>query len=107
MVKICKGLPEEEKRRLISLLREFGEVFTWKYEKMRGLDPKLVTPKLNVDPKAKHVKQLAKKYNLDVEEKIKVEVIKLFHRGDQVSRIVSQHSSYEEEMRVDKDMCGL
>ena len=44
---------------------------------MRGLDPKLVSPKLNVDPKAKHVKQLAKKYNLDVEEKIKVEVIKL------------------------------
>ena len=59
------------------MLREFGEVFTWKYEKMPGLDPKLVTPKLNVDPKAKHVKQLAKKYNLDVEEKIKVEVIKL------------------------------
>ena len=28
VVKICKGLPEEEKRRLISLLREYEEVFT-------------------------------------------------------------------------------
>ena len=41
----------------------------------------LVTYKLNVDPKAKPMKQLARKYRLDVEEKIKVEVDKLLNAG--------------------------
>ena len=36
-----------------------------------------MTYKLNVGPKAKPMKQLARTYRLDVEEKIKVEVDKL------------------------------
>lgn len=56
MVKISKCLLEEEKRRLISLLREYKDVFTWKYEEMPGLNPKLVTHKMSVDPKAKPAK---------------------------------------------------
>lgn len=56
MVKISKSLLEEEKRRLISLLREYKDVFTWKYEEMPGLNPKLVTHKMSVDPKAKPAK---------------------------------------------------
>ena len=48
---------------------------------MLGFDPKLVTHKLNVNPKAKLVKQLARTYCLDVEEKIKVEVDKLLKAG--------------------------
>lgn len=56
MVKISKSLLEEEKRRLISLLREYKDFFTWKYEEMPGLNPKLVTHKMSVDPKAKPAK---------------------------------------------------
>lgn len=56
MVKISKSLLEEEKRRLISFLREYKDVFTWKYEEMPGLNPKLVTHKMSVDPKAKPAK---------------------------------------------------
>ena len=37
---------------------------------MLRLDPKLVTHKLNVDPKAKSMKHPTRKYHLDVEEKI-------------------------------------
>ena len=48
---------------------------------MPGLDPKLVTHKLNVDPKAKSVKHPTRKYHLDVEEKIKVKVSKLLKVG--------------------------
>ena len=81
MVKISKGLLEEEKRRLIALLKEYGDVFAWVYEEMPGLDPKVVTHKLNVNPKAKLVKQPTKKYCLDVEEKIKAEVSKLLKAG--------------------------
>ena len=44
---------------------------------MPCLDPKLVTHKTNVDPKSKPMKQPVRKYHLDVEEKVKVEVNKL------------------------------
>ena len=43
MVKISKGLLEEEKRRLMALLKEYKDVFAWDY---KGLDPKVVTHKL-------------------------------------------------------------
>ena len=56
MVKISKGLLEEEKRRLIALLKEYKDVFAWDYEEILGLDPKVVTHKLDVDPEAKLVK---------------------------------------------------
>ena len=52
---------------MVALLKEYKEVFAWDYEEMPGLDPKLVTHKLNVDPKAKPMKQPARKYHLDVE----------------------------------------
>ena len=63
------------------MLREYKNVVVWKYEEMPGLDPKLVTHKLSVNPKAKPVKQPARKYHLDVKEKIKVKVDKLLKAG--------------------------
>ena len=48
---------------------------------MQGLDPKLVTHKLNVDLKAKLMKHPARKCRLDVGEKIKAEVSKLLKMG--------------------------
>ena len=80
-VKVSKSLPKGERRMLVALLKEYKDVFAWKYEEMPSLDPKLVTHKLNVDLKAKLVKQLARKYRLDFEEKIKVKVGKLLKVG--------------------------
>lgn len=77
LVKISKTLLEEEKRKLIALLKEYKDIFAWRYEGMPGLDTKLVMQKLNVNARVKPVKQPARKYHLDVEEKIKVEVNKL------------------------------
>ena len=77
LVKISKGLPEEERRKLVALLREYKDVFAWSYQEMPGLSPNLVTHKLKVDPNAKPMKQPPRKYRLDVEEKINVEVNKL------------------------------
>ena len=48
---------------------------------MLGLSPNLVTHKLKMDPNVKRVKQPPRKYNLGVEEKIKVEVNKLLKVG--------------------------
>ena len=76
-VKISKSLPKGERRMLEALLKEYKDVFAWNYEEILGLNPKLVTYKLNVNPKAKLVKQPTRKYRLDIKEKIKVEVNKL------------------------------
>ena len=48
---------------------------------MPRLDPKVVTQKLNVNPKFKPVKQPVRKYHLDVEEKIKAKVNRLLKVG--------------------------
>ena len=77
LVKINKSLSEEERRKLVALLREYKNVFAWSYQEMLGLSPRLITHKLKVDPNAKPVKQPPRKYRLDVEEKIKLEVQKL------------------------------
>ena len=63
-VKISKSLPKGERRMLEALLKEYKDVFAWNYEEILGLNPKLV-------------KQPTRKYRLDIEEKIKVEVNKL------------------------------
>ena len=77
LVKINKSLFEEERRKLIALLKEYKDVFAWSYQEMPGLSPTLVTHNLKLDPNAKPVKQPPWKYHLDVEDKIKVEVKKL------------------------------
>ena len=74
LVKISNSLSEEERRKLITLLREFKDVFAWSYQEMPGLSPSLVTHKLKVDPNIKSVKQPPRKYHLDVEKRIKAKV---------------------------------
>ena len=77
MVKISKNMSEKERGKLVALLKEYKDVFAWSYQEMPGLSLNLVVHKLKVDPNAKPVKQLPRKYCLEVEEKIKLEVQKL------------------------------
>ena len=77
LVKINKDLFEEERGKLVDLLKEYKDVFAWSYQEMSGLSLNLVMHKLKVDPDAKLVKHLPRKYRLDVEEKIKLELQKL------------------------------
>jgi len=46
-----------EKQKLISLIKEYIDVFAWSYEDMSGLDPQVVMHHLNIKPDAKPVKQ--------------------------------------------------
>ena len=43
LVKISKSLSEEEKKKLVALLRECKNVFAWSYQEMPSLSPSLVT----------------------------------------------------------------
>ena len=55
-----------EKAQLISLLKEYIDVFTWEYHEMPSLDPNLVAHALNVEPGAKPVVQPMWTFHLDV-----------------------------------------
>ena len=75
------ALPPLEKAQLISLLKEYIDVFTWEYHEMLGLDPNLVAHALNVEPGAKPVVQPMRTFHPDVKAQIIQEIQKLLTAG--------------------------
>jgi len=53
---ISENLPLTEKEALIVLVREYIDVFAWKYEDIPRLDPQVAMYHLNIKPDAKPVK---------------------------------------------------
>ena len=74
-------LPPLEKAQLISLLKEYTDVFAWEYHEMLDLDPNLVAHVLNMEPWAKPVVQPIRTFHLDVEAQIIQEIQKLLIAG--------------------------
>ncbi|CAL9011308.1 unnamed protein product [Prunus brigantina] len=48
-ISVSVHLTGEEKEALVSLLKEFRDVFAWSYEEMSGLNPNLVSHTLNIE----------------------------------------------------------
>ncbi|XP_074347211.1 uncharacterized protein LOC141686047 [Apium graveolens] len=69
------------KGQMITLLQENSDVFPWTAADMLGIDPNLITHRLNVDPIRKVVKQKKRTYAPDSLEAIKQEVEKLLEAG--------------------------
>uniref|UniRef100_A0A2N9ENM5 Reverse transcriptase n=1 Tax=Fagus sylvatica TaxID=28930 RepID=A0A2N9ENM5_FAGSY len=65
----------------INLLKEYQDVFAWKYDEMPGIDPGLVAHSLNVEPGTKPVVQPARTFHTEVEAQITQEVKKLLAAG--------------------------
>ena len=80
-ISINVSLTEEEKSKLILLLKEFKDVFVWDYNEMLGLDPRLVAHMLNVNLEAKPVAQPAKIFHTEIKGQIVREVQKLLAAG--------------------------
>ena len=57
LVYIGSKLAEGIRSSLIRFLKQNMEVFAWKQEDMGGVDPAVITHKLNVNPSCKPVKQ--------------------------------------------------
>ena len=70
LVFISSQLTIQEKEQLVTLLKEYMDVFAWTYDEMPGLDPGLVVHALNVDPEVKPVIQPARVFHTDVETQI-------------------------------------
>ena len=64
---ISSQLTIQEKEQLVTLLKEYINVFAWTYDEMPGLDPGLVVHALNVDPRVKPVIQPTRVFHTDVE----------------------------------------
>ncbi|KAK9943690.1 hypothetical protein M0R45_009291 [Rubus argutus] len=81
LISVSTNLTPQEKEILITILKEFRDIFAWSYEEMPGLDPSLVCHTLNIQPCSRPVVQPRRNFLPDVEVKIKEEVEKLIASG--------------------------
>ena len=77
---IGSKLAEDLRCLLIRFLKQNRDVFVWKQEDMGGIDPAIITPRLNVSPSFKSVKQ-KRNFSLERQKAINEEVGKLFQAG--------------------------
>jgi len=70
-----------KKQDLMSLIKEYIDVFAWSFEDMPGLDPQVAMHRLNIKPDAKLIKQQQQRFWPDIIEAIKAEVQKLIKCG--------------------------
>ncbi|MCO5595247.1 hypothetical protein L7F22_049287 [Adiantum nelumboides] len=68
-------------KKLITLLREFQDVFAWEYADMKGLDPKFYQHKIHLKPDAVLVKQHSYRMNPNLAKQVKVEIDRLLQVG--------------------------
>ncbi|XP_074378433.1 uncharacterized protein LOC141719975 [Apium graveolens] len=81
MTFIGATLEEPLRGKLVKFLQENSDVFAWSAADMPGIDPELITHKLNVDPSRKTVKQKKRNFAPERQEAIKQEVEKLLEAG--------------------------
>ena len=77
LVYIGSKQAEGIKSPLISFLEQNMEVFAWKQENMSGVDPVVITHRLNVNPSFKPVKQKRRSFSPKRQKEINEEVGKL------------------------------
>ncbi|ONK72710.1 uncharacterized protein A4U43_C04F22330 [Asparagus officinalis] len=78
---ISEILSPSKKEDLISLIREYIDVFVWNYEDMHGLNPKVAMHRLNIDPDAKPVKQQQRRFRPEIMKAIELEIKKVIDSG--------------------------
>ena len=70
-------MKEKTKQDLIHFLKKSIDVFVWSHEDMPGIDPSVITHRLNVYPSSKPVNQKKRVFVLERDNAIKEEVQKL------------------------------
>ncbi|XP_050233217.1 uncharacterized protein LOC126681705 [Mercurialis annua] len=73
--------PDEHREAIIARIKQYVEEFTNKPEDIGGVDPKIISHKLNVDAKCKPVKQKKRTFSLEKQIAIRDEVEKLLKAG--------------------------
>ncbi|GJT38410.1 reverse transcriptase domain-containing protein [Tanacetum coccineum] len=78
---ISKDLKEDEKVKLIEVLKAHKSALAWKISDIKGIDPKFCTHKILMEDDFKPVVQMQRRVNPKIHEVIKKEVIKLLDAG--------------------------
>ena len=71
------GMKEKARKDLIQFLRKSIDVFAWSHDDMPGIDPSVITHRLNVYPFSKPVRQKKRVFAPERDKAIKEEVQKL------------------------------
>ena len=77
LINVAKEMSPDKKTAMIELLKEFRDGFTWSYEDMRGLDPKLYQHQIHLNKDAKPIAQRHYQMNPNYALKVKEEIDKL------------------------------
>ncbi|GKB34912.1 reverse transcriptase domain-containing protein [Tanacetum coccineum] len=78
---IAKNLKEDEKVRLLKVLKSHKRAITWKISDIKGINPQFCTHKILVEDDSKPAIQHQRRVNPKIHEFIKKEVIKLLDVG--------------------------
>ncbi|GKC15915.1 reverse transcriptase domain-containing protein, partial [Tanacetum coccineum] len=78
---IAKNLKDEEKERLIKVLKSHKQPIAWKLSDNKGIDPQFCTHKILMEDDFKPVVQHQRRVNPKIHEVIKKEVVKLLDTG--------------------------
>ncbi|GKA13080.1 reverse transcriptase domain-containing protein [Tanacetum coccineum] len=78
---IAKNLKEDEKVRLLKVLKSHKRTIAWKIFDIKGIDPQFCTHKILMEDDSKPAIQHQRRVNLKIHEVIKKEVIKLLDAG--------------------------
>ena len=80
-VKVDTCMSEKVRDELVTLLRDYQDIFTWTYQDMPSLSSEIMQHKLPLNPKCSPVKQKLRIMKLEMSLKIKEEVKKQFDTG--------------------------
>ena len=72
--RIETSMEEKTKQDLVQFLRENIDVFAWSQEDMPGIDPSVITHRLNVYPSSKPVRQKKRVFAPERDNAIKEEI---------------------------------
>ena len=75
--KIGMSMGEKTKQDLVRFLKKNTDVFSWSHKDTSGIDPSVITHRLNMSPSYKPVRQKKKVFALKRDNDIKEEVHKL------------------------------
>ncbi|GKB47487.1 DNA-directed DNA polymerase, partial [Tanacetum coccineum] len=78
---IAKDLKDEEKTKLLNVLKSHKRAITWQVSDIKGIDPRFCTHKILMEDYFKPAVQHQRKANPKIHEVIKKEVIKLLDAG--------------------------
>ena len=74
---IGSKLAKDLKSRLTQFLRQNGDIFAWKQVDMGGIDPTVITHKLNTNPSFKPIKKKRRSFTPERQKAINEEISKV------------------------------